>query len=242
MAQKRRGPERGRGTEGPTRGPGPGKRLEWEGRAWGGRPGRSAGGEGGGPRAPWGPQGREEGDAVPGRDVTTLGRTHETLVEADQPRLPVVVENQNRLNHLCRPRSSPPGCVQKPSTSATTRTLPVGAPRKVPRRKRCPAPRGRTAKSPASRSRRRIQGPRGGSTGGKGGWWGPRDTELGRVVSAVSLAGTRARIGVLCPGRPPASPSSWEKQVPTQDACAKRRGPLPFSPSASRHDALLFPL
>lgn len=29
------------------------------------------------------------------------GRTHKTLVEADQPRLPMVVENQNRLNHLC---------------------------------------------------------------------------------------------------------------------------------------------
>lgn len=41
---------------------------------------------------------------APQRVVTKLGRTHETLVEADQPRFPVVIENQNRLNHLCPPR------------------------------------------------------------------------------------------------------------------------------------------
>lgn len=45
-----------------------------------------------------------------GREWTRVrdgpGRTHKTLVEADQPRLPMIVENQNRLNHLCRSRFS----------------------------------------------------------------------------------------------------------------------------------------
>lgn len=214
MAQKRRGPERGRGTEGP----GPGMRVA---RGAGARGGQRARG-GGGPRAPSGPQGREEGDAVPGRDVTTLGRTHETLVEADQPRLPVVVENQNRLNHRCRPRSSPPGCSQKTPTSATTRTLPVGAPRKVPRRKRCPAPRGRAAKSPASRSRRRSQGPRRAQGGGAGGdhetpsWGGssPRSAWPGRGPGSVSSA-QAARLPHRARGR---------SRFPRRNACAKRRG------------------
>lgn len=55
------------------------------------------------PRAPEGPKGGKRA-RLPRRDMTELGRTHKMLIEADQPRLPVVVENQNRLNHLCRPR------------------------------------------------------------------------------------------------------------------------------------------
>lgn len=232
MAQKRRGPERGRGTEGP----GPGMRVA---RGAGARGGQRARG-GGGPRAPSGPQGREEGDAVPGRDVTTLGRTHETLVEADQPRLPVVVENQNRLNHRCRPRSSPPGCSQKTPTSATTRTLPVGCAAESSPAETLPGAQGPGREESGFPIAEKEPGPAAGPRWG--GWWGPRDPELGRVVSAVSLAGTRARIGVLGPGRPPASPSSWEKQVPTQERLREAAGGPPFSASAPRHDVLLFPL
>lgn len=44
------------------------------------------------------------------------GRTHKTLVEADQPRLPMVVENQNRLNHLCRSRFSRHQLLQESSS------------------------------------------------------------------------------------------------------------------------------
>lgn len=51
-----------------------------------------------------GPWGRDGSGAPQGHGW--WGCTHKTLVEADQPRFSMVVENQNRLNHLCRSRFS----------------------------------------------------------------------------------------------------------------------------------------
>lgn len=84
------------------------------------------GARGGGPAGV--AEGREGGARALRRDVTKLGRTHETLVEADQPRLPVVVENQNRLNHLRPPRFFSAGSSHKASPSVAARPLPLGAP------------------------------------------------------------------------------------------------------------------
>lgn len=124
---------------------------------------------------------------MPGRGVTKLGRTHETLVEADQPRLPVVVENQNRLNHLCRPRFSQPCCFQKTPTSATTRALPVGAPLKVAGGNVAPAPWGR---------------PRRGRLPGGGGGCGARRGPAGPgLVATPRLGGSSPR--PPWPGREP---------------------------------------
>lgn len=149
----------GRGDRGPDTRPGPGEGEEGPSRSrqvqepelvsarW--------------PRGPSGPKGRER-TRVPGRDGTKLGRTHEMLVEADQPRLPVVVENQNRLNHLRRPSFSKRCYFLKTSTSATTQTLPVGALLKVAGGNfpGCPGAGPRRVRFPGSRRRRLVRASR----------------------------------------------------------------------------------
>lgn len=165
-----------------------------------------------------GPRGGRGARAL-GRGGTRPGRTHETLVEADQPRLPVVVENQNRLNHLCRPRSfqrrRPPRSVYFRHNTATSAWCAA----ERGRRKRAPAPEG------SCREESGVTAPPGESArvGSRG--IGPvRTPRPGRVVTSASAGRPiRAR-----PGREPGSlpfgrtdrllhnlgPSASGKQIP----------------------------
>lgn len=92
--------------------------------------------------------------------MVKLGRTHETLVEADQPRLPVVVENHNRLNHLRRSRFSQHRRLPA-STNFRHHTDTSGwCSAESSRRKTCPGAQGTEGKESAFPARRgeRFQG------------------------------------------------------------------------------------
>ena len=151
-------------------------------------------------------------------------RTHETLVEADQPRLPVVIENQNRLNHLCQPRSFhhrllPEGLSFRHNKDASGWCAAESGPRK-----HVLAPRGLTTKSPASRQALEES-----ALGWVAGWLEGerllRTLRLGRAVISAgvgcplrALAKTRTRLSALslerllsAESRPRAKPSPSEK-------------------------------
>lgn len=130
------------------------------------------------------------------RDGRKLGRTHETLVEADQPRLPVVVEHQNRLNHLCGPRffkrrRLPQSISFRHNTATSAWCAAARGPRK-----RAPAPKG-----PASlRPEEEAPGGAARSAARGSARAGPaRTAGLGRVVPSAS-SGSPVKVW---PGRAP---------------------------------------
>ena len=129
-------------------------------------------------------------------------RTHETLVEADQPRLPVVIENQNRLNHLCPPRSFHHRLLPESLSFRHNKDASGWCAAESGPRKHVPAPRGLTTKSPAFR-----QALEEGSLGWVAGWRRKTaaDTKAGegrhlgrRGLPTQGLARTRTRLSALC--------------------------------------------
>lgn len=184
--------------------------------------------------------------------MTKLGRTHETLVEADQPRLPVVVENQNRLDHLCRPRffqrRQLPQSISFRHNTATS----AGCAAERGPRKRASAPKGPLREESGFPAPVRESSREGGGLVGVGPVRTPASPRL--ASGCHSGPGQGANPGLRRSSRPTAcrrvpGRSTSEKQIPKQklpkaaesSRALRRRGGgnLPVPPSARKVQSYL---